>query len=235
MTNETLLFKLENRINKISSLDYANIEPAQIAETINKAQEEWVRRQLEGINQTKTGAEGSIRRIDDLQYILTTWTGNFTDKGIYWQSDSFPDDYIEWCRISVNATDNCKECCDRRLVVFMGNEADAEMYLADANRKPSFEWKTTFCTIMSKTFKIWTNKSFGIADPVVTYYRAPQRIVFAGSVDPYTGLNSVVNIECEFPDNITELIINDAAAILSGDMDNWQQEKRLTNDSERNN
>lgn len=235
MTNETFLFKLENRINKISSLDYGNLEPSQIAEAANKAQEEWVRRQLEGINQTKTGAEGSIRRIDDLQYILTTWTGNFTDNGIYWQSDSFPDDYIEWCRISANAVDKCDKCNSRRLVIFMGNEADAEMYLADVNRKPSFEWKTTFSTIMSRSFKIWTNKAFDITEPVVTYYRQPTRIIFANSTDPYTGLVSTVDVACEFPDGITELIINDAAAILSGDMDNYNQMQRLNNSSERNN
>ena len=235
MTNQLLNAKLEQRVNKLSSLDYGNIEPWMRAEVINKSQDEWVRRQLEGINQTKTGAEGSIRRIDDLQYILTTWAGNFTDKGLYWQSDLFPDDYIEWCRISADALNICNDCCPRRLVIFEGNEADVDVYLADTNRQPSYEWATTFCTIMSSSFKIWTNKAFNIADPIVTYYRAPRRIVFANSTDPYTGLIATVDIECEFPDNITELIIDGAAAILSGDIDNFQQMQRLNGNAEHNN
>lgn len=233
MNNETFRVKLEQRCNKLSSLDYQNIESWMIVEVANKAQDQWVRRQLEGINQTRTGAEGSTRRIDDLQYILVNTPGTFSDQGLHWQS-TLPSDYIEWCRLSAYAQDICRNCCPRRLVIFPGNEADVDIYLMDSNRKPNYDWATTFSTIMDSNFKIWTNDSFNLVDATVTYYRQPRRIVFAGATDPYTGTVSAVDVTCEFPDNITELIIDEAASILSGDMDAVYQQQRLANSVEHN-
>lgn len=235
MTNTLLRLKLEQRVNKLSSSDYGNIESWMQAEAVNKAQYAWVRRQLEGINQTKTGNEGSTRRIDDLQCILTTWTGNFTDKGDYWQSDLFPDDYLEWCRLSACAQDKCKTCPPRQLLIFEGNEADADTYMIDTNRTPNYDWATTFSTVMSNQFKIWTACKFSITDPLVTYYRRPVHIVFANSVDPYTGAIATIDVECEFPDGVTELIIDDAAAILSMDLNDYTKQQDLNAEAEHNN
>jgi len=205
------------------------------AEAVNKSQDAWVRRQLEGINQTKTVAEGSTRRIDDLQCILTTWSGGFTNEGNYWQSDSFPDNYLEWCRISAFGQDECDNCPPRQLLIFEGNEADVDTYIPDVNRTPSYEWATTFSTVMSRTFKIWTMGKFNIVDPLVTYYRTPRRIIFLGSTDPYTGIVSTVDVTCEFPDGVTELIIDEAAAILANDMDALQKGQQLNQRTEFNN
>lgn len=235
MNNTLLQSKLEERCNKLSSVDYGNVEPWQKAEVLNKAQDAWTSRQLEGINQTKTGAEGSIRRIDDLQYILTEWTtGVFTNKGKYWQSSTLPIDYIEWCRISASAQDTCTSCPPRQLVIFMGNESDVDIYLADKYRTPSWAWKTTFATLMSSTVKIWTNNTFDIVNPVLTYYRKPVRIAFINTFDPYTNTIAPIDVECEFPDRITELIIDEAAAILSGDIEFYQNMQRLQQSVEHN-
>jgi len=234
MNNTLLRAKLQNRVNKIASLDYGNIEPWQEAEAVNKAQIEWVRRQLEGINQEKTGNEGSTRRIDDLQQLLTVWSGSFTDEGLFWQSATWPSDYLQWCRIDAYAQDECKTCPPRPLVIFEGNEADVSMYLSNVNRQPSYAWATTFCTIMGNKFKIWTNDTFELINPAVTYYRAPVTISFLGAFDPYTNAISTADVPCEFPDNITEIIIDEAAAILSMDIDDNQKSNLLSNRSEHN-
>ena len=71
MNNTTLQLKFRQRLNKIASNDYDNIECWQIVEAFNKAQIEWCRRQLHGNNLFKEGDEMSKRRIDDLQILLT--------------------------------------------------------------------------------------------------------------------------------------------------------------------
>lgn len=235
MNNSLLQAKLEQRCNKISSLDYGNIEPWMRTEAFNKGMDMWTRRQLEGINQTKSGTEGSIRSIDNLQCLLTTWSGAFTDKGLYWQSDGFPDDYMEWCRIDAYAQDECKTCPPRYLTTFLNNEADVAIDLIDTNRQPSYEWATTFITVMGNTFKIWTNEKFNIVDPVVVYYRKPVHIQVLGQTNPDTGFVSTVEVECEFTDSITEVIIEDAAAIIVGDLENYQQKQLLSQSAEMDN
>jgi len=50
MNNNTLLLKLKQRLNKLDSQDYDNIECWQAVEAFKKAQVEWCRRQLHGSN-----------------------------------------------------------------------------------------------------------------------------------------------------------------------------------------
>ena len=70
MNNSTLQIKFKQRLNKLDSMDYDNIECWQIAEAFNKAQLEWARRQLHGHNGMKELPEQSITAIDDLQVLL---------------------------------------------------------------------------------------------------------------------------------------------------------------------
>ena len=65
MNNTTLQIKFKQRLNKIASDDYDNIECWQIVEAFNKAQIEWCRRQLHGTNNYREGDEMSKRRVDD--------------------------------------------------------------------------------------------------------------------------------------------------------------------------
>ena len=71
MLNSTLRLKIQQRLNKLASQDYDNIECWQIVEAFNKAQIEWVRRQVTGRNSAQAGAEQTVRKIDDLQNLLT--------------------------------------------------------------------------------------------------------------------------------------------------------------------
>jgi hypothetical protein len=54
-------------------------------------------------------------------------------------------------------------------------------------------------------------------------------------VDPYTGVQSTQNVECEFKDDIIELIIDETVSILAGDMESGNQFSRGTETAERNN
>lgn len=235
MNNTLIQVKIKDRINKGDSNDYPNIQPYQFIEAFNKSMDDWTRRQLQGINQTRTGAEGSTRRIDDLQVLLTDWIDTWTEKELYWESNQFPDDYLEWCRISAYCQDECKECPPRRFkAIFEGNEADVDLYLADVNRQPSYDWATTFSTVAGNKFRIWNNGQFDIVNPVLTYYKAPVHIQVAGVTNPDTGAVSTTDVLCEFPDNVIEVIIDGAAAILAGDIDNYQKLQQLTQQEERN-
>ena len=61
MLNSTIEIKIKQRLNKLDSQDYDNIECWQIVEAFNKAQVEWARRQLHGINIVNEGDVGSSR------------------------------------------------------------------------------------------------------------------------------------------------------------------------------
>ena len=233
MLNSTITVKIKQRLNKLDSQDYDNIECWQVVEAFNKAQVEWSRRQLHGINIVKEGDEQSTRRKDDLQVLLyKTVLSGITDKVDY-SILSIPQDYLQWKRVDVYAQ---RDCCDkRRMVVYLAEEGNVSVLLRDKLKQPSFEWAETFATLIDDRINVYTNNDFNISEVDLTYYRQPRKIQIDGCVDPYTGVQSTANVECEFKDDIIEVIIDEAVSIIAGDIESGNQFSRGTETAERNN
>jgi hypothetical protein len=232
MLNSVLTIKLKQRLNKLDSNDYDNIECWQVVESFNKAQVEWTRRQLHGINLVKEGDEQSTRRKDDLQVLLNTLPVTMTDKEYYYKG-ALPEDYLQWKRVDAYAQ---KDCCDnRRMSVYFVEEGNLNILLRDKGTQPNFEWAETFATLKNNEVNIYTNNEFNIQTVELTFYRQPRKIQINGCVDPYTGIQSTVDVTSEFKDDIVELIIDEAASILAGDIESGNQYSRGSEGAERNN
>lgn len=234
MDNATIQLKIRQRLNKLASNDYDNIECWQIVEAFNKGQVAWCRRQLHGLNVKQTGDEQSKRRIDDLQIILTDVNIDLLKRPTYYESTGLPANYFEWKRISAKAIN---DCCDdpRPMVIYLAEEANVDELLRDNLKQPNFDWGETFCTLKDGNVRIYTNGVFEVPDASLSYYRQPRHIEIAGCVDPYTTTVSTVDVESEFKDDIIELHIDEAAKILSGDIESFNQQQTATQQVEGNN
>jgi hypothetical protein len=235
MNNNTLLIKLKQRLNKLDSQDYDNIECWQFVEAFNKSQLEWCRRNLHGGNMYKEGDELSKKRIDDLQPLLIELSLTGAESNQYFETDNFPiDTYLEFKRVTTSAVTEC--CTDpRSMTVYLAEEANVPLLLRDPLKNPDFEWGETFCTMLGNRIRIYRNENFNIANPILTYYRKPVYIEVLGCVDPYTGLVSTVNVNCEFKDELVEVMLDDTAALIAGDIENTYQQQRGQAAAERNN
>lgn len=232
MLNATITIKIKERLNKLDSQDYDNLQCWQIVEAFNKAQVEWTRRQLHGINLVKEGDEGSTRRKDDLQVLLRTNPLPINPEG-YFYSGNIPENYLQWKRVDINAK---KGCCDSRpMMVYLAEEGNLRELLRDKAKQPNFEWGETFATLIDSKVHIYTNEDFEIENASLIYYKQPNRIEVEGCVNPYTNTISSVEVLSEFKDDIIELIIDEAASILAGDMESGSQFSRGTEGAERNN
>lgn len=232
MQNSVVSIKIKQRLNKLDSQDYDNIECWQIVEAFNKAQVEWTRRQLHGINMVKEGDEESNRRKDDLQSLLYTQSLSVTNQQIFY-SGEIPGNYLQWKRVDVYSKTDC--CDERRMTVYLAEEANVNQLLRDKAKQPNFEWAETFATLKNNSVNIYTNEKFSIESAALTYYRQPIRIQIKNCVDPYTGVQSTTEVQCEFKDDIVELIIDEAVSILAGDIESGNQFSRGTEGAERNN
>lgn len=233
MTNDALQIKLKQRLNKLDSQDYDNIECWQMVEAFNKVQLEWCRRQLHGGNPYKEGDEMSKRRIDDLQILLKELplTGNVEDR--FFEATNFPPNYLEYKRISTGAvTDCCTE--PRTMTCYLAEEANVELILRDTLKNPNFDWGETFCTLIDNNIRIYKT-DFDIANPVLTYYRKPVYIQIVGCVDPYTSQTSIIDVQCEFKDDIVELMLDETASLIAGDINEVNQYTRGSQSAERSN
>lgn len=235
MTNDTIQLKIQQRLNKLASGDYDNLECWQIVEAFNKGQVAWCRRNLHGLNVKKAGDEDTKRRIDDLQVLLTKSQILFADKKRYAESvGELPEDYFEWKRIKAPAK---SECCDepRNMTVYLAEEANVELYLSNKLKQPSFSWGETFCTLLGNKIRIYTNDEFVIQKSELIYYRQPRRIEILGCIDPYTTTASPADVECEFKDDLVELFIDEAVKILAGDIESINQQRIASAAVESNN
>lgn len=232
MLNSTITIKMKQRLNKLDSQDYDNITCWQVVESFNKAQVEWARRQLHGINVVKEGDEQSTRRKDDLQKLLIREPIVSAKKDIYYEG-VLPENYLQWKRVDIYAK---KECCDkRRMTVYLAEEGNLNQLLRDKAKQPNFEWAETFATLINNTVHLYTNDEFDIEEAFLTYYRQPRKIQITGCSDPYTGVVSTTEVESEFKDDIIELIIDEAVSILAGDIESGNQFSRTQESAERSN
>jgi hypothetical protein len=180
----------------------------------------------------KEGDEQSTRRKDDLQILLIKEPLAAVKKDIYYEGN-IPLDYLQWKRVDIYAK---KDCCNaRRMTVYLAEEGNLNQLLRDKAKQPNFEWAETFATLINDTVHLYTNGEFEISDAFLTYYRQPRKIQVTGCSDPYTGVTSATEVECEFKDDIIELIIDEAVSILAGDIESGNQFSRTQESAERSN
>jgi hypothetical protein len=233
MNNNLLQIKIKQRLNKLASFDYDNIECWMIQEAFNKAQIEWVRRRLHGLNALREAAEQSVTIVDDLQILLNEVELKGTDAPRYFETNAIPANYLHFVRVSAKAKSEC--CPERNFVsVYQAEEANVDVLLADKFKQPSFEWAETFCTILGDKIRIYTDGKFDVIDAKLMYYRKPVDIQIQGCVNISTGSTNASNVQCELKNDICEILVDETAAILAGDVENLNQYQRDTQNAQRN-
>lgn len=232
MNIQLVAVKIKQRLNKLDSRDYDNLECWHIVEAFNKAQRDWCRRQLHGLNALREGGEQTKRRVDDLQILLKDASLRGSNKDIYFETEELPADYFEFNRISAKASS--PYCRDKRMKVDLMEEGNVDEWLTDWALKPSFEWGETFATLKSNRAHVFHNNEFRLSEVTLTYYRQPQDVAFAGC-ELIDGTVPTVDVDPEFKDDIVELLIDEAASILAGDIESWNQHQRNSQNTEKNN
>lgn len=233
MNNNLLQIKIRQRLNKLSSFDYDNIECWMIQEAFNKAQLEWVRRRLHGLNAMRESSEQSVTVVDDVQILLTETELTGVEQLKFFETGIIPANYLHFVRIGANIKN---DCCPKRTLstIYQAEEANVDILLADSFKSPSFEWAETFCTIIGDKIRIYTNGLFTVHDAKLVYYRKPKDIQILGCTNISTGQTFTVNVECELKDDICEIIVDEAAAILAGDIESMNQYQREVQNAQRN-
>lgn len=220
MQSSLIWLKVKERLNKLDSSDYDNIECWQVREAFNKAQLEWVRKQIHGNNQFAEGDEETKMRVDDLQMLLKQVTLKGIEKeNLFFETEKLPNDYLYFKRLTPIA--NKEYCKGRRLKSTLREEANADEYLQDYSLQPSFDFEETFHTLIGNKIRVYTNNDFNVEKVKMIYYRQPRAIDF-GNCEHLDG-SAGQDIDPELKDDVLELIIDDTVSILAGDIESPNQ------------
>jgi hypothetical protein len=232
MNIKEVVLKHKLRLNKEDSFDFDNIPDSKIIEACNKAQLQVINRLYSPKTIYKEGFEQTIKRLDQLQKLVTDPTPIvMVRKDRYYESD-LPNNYFDYVRIDVNAkSEECTTPID--LAISLKEEGNVNTLLQDDFQNPSLEWQETFCTISNDKIKVWTNNNFELEDPLLTYLRYPIKMDISGykHVD---GSNSI-DVDPELPDDMVELIIDASCKIIAGDIESMNQYQINKDSFETNN
>ena len=210
---------IKEALNKLDSSDYDNFECWQIRNAFNKVQREWSRRQIIGANQQQAGDEETSFKVDDLQILLSPpkfLKGKNYD--LYFESDLIPEDYFFMKRVTPYVKTSCG------ITNFSSKEREegnVDDYLADWATQPAPEMQETFHTMSGNRIRVYTNGEFKVDKIKLTYYRLPREIDFTGCehIDGSSG----TNVDPEFKDDIVDILIDEAASKLAGDIESINQ------------
>ena len=97
-----------------------------------------------------------------------------------------------------------------------------------------FEWAETLSTLINNNLRVYTENKFQITSTDLVYYRLPKQVQINGCVNPSTGIAYTADQSCEFADDIAEILVDEASAILAGDIESMTQYQRDTQNSQRN-
>lgn len=231
MIPRTAIYKLILRLNKLASSDYDNISLPIAVEAINKAALDWVRRQIHGGNLYKESDEESRMRVDDLQFLLKPRTLEGENSKQFFESETFPNDYLYYKRIIAKTSKG--ECHNKKVKSTLVEEANVPDYLDDQYWKPSFEWQQSFHTLLGDRIRLYTAGEFEVNNIELVYYRRPIKM----DIEGYTHEDDTEskNVDLEFKDDVAELIINEAASIIAGDIESINQQQINAQKVENNN
>ncbi len=232
MQSSLIQIKVKERLNKLDSSDYDLLECWQIREAFNKAQIEWVRRQVHGNNQKQEGDEETRMRLDDLQNLLKSANLSGKEKeNLYFETEILPKDYLYYKRLTPIVSK--AGCTGKRLTSKLREESNVDDLLTDWASQPSFDFEQTFHTILGNKARIYTKNDFEVEKVKLIYYRVPRSIDF-GSCEHLDGSEGQ-DIDPEFKDDIVELIIDDTVSILAGDIESPNQYQITKQRTEINN
>lgn len=215
MSPQTVVIKTRLRLNKSHSSDYDNILDYAVVEAVNKAAKEWCRRVIYGINQEQSGSEETTQRIDDLQFLLKSQSLKGKNHKNYFETNTLPQDYFAYSRITPYGHN--ETCSAVKFKSHLREEANMTVLLEDDFWRPDFEWRQTLHTIVGNKIRVYTNNEFKIDDVELLYYRFPKEMDIEGYTHE-TGREST-NVDLEFKDDIAEIIIDEAVAIIAGDIE----------------
>jgi hypothetical protein len=237
---ESLIYKFDTKLNKLSTLQHQEIPLEHKLLAINEAIIKLIKVKIDPNNTLGLGFEAFKKRYEDLQVLVESphnhpLTPKFVDKLLgKWIVDlSEVKDYMFYVDSYALATQG--DCIDRLIYIDhdLSKHADITLLLSNNQYKPSFEYQETFDTLAGDKLEIYSDNTFEFTKVFVGYLRYPKLIDYPG----YTHLDGSASekVDCELPAFLEDEILNYAiqdVAMSIGDREDVEYSQLRIKDSE---
>jgi hypothetical protein len=219
---DSLLYKIDQRLNKLSTNEHQQIQLEDKILALNEAQIKLIKQKVDGFSTLSgMGLDAFKKRYEDLQSLVVNYAHQpltLTLKNIELQQwfsylHELEPKYMFYIDSYIIAD---KGICKDRIIWInrdLAKHGDLSLILNNDHYKPSFEYQETFNFISSDEISIFTDGTFTPKKICISYMRYPVYIDKAGYVK-FDGTDST-DVDCELEtyleDELLDLTVQNLA------------------------
>ena len=219
---DSLLYKVDQRLNKLSTNEHQQIPLEDKILALNEAQIKLIKQKVDGASTISgLGLDAFKKRYEDLQSLVITYNHQPLDLKIkneevhQWFAslhDLVPK-YMFYLDSYVLADKG--RCKDRVIWVNrdLSKHGDLQFILNNDHYKPSFEYQETFNVLSSDEISVFTDGTFIPTKIYILYMRYPQYIDKAGYIklDGQPSIDQDCELETYLEDELLDLTVQNLA------------------------
>lgn len=219
---DSLLYKIDQRLNKLSTNDHQQIQLEDKILALNEAQIKLIKQKVDGFSTVSgLGLDSFKKRYEDLQMLIQSYSHQplvltLRDARIgQWVAklDDLTPKYMFYIDSYVIADKG--RCKDR--IIWINKElakhGDVSLLITNEHYKPSFEYQETFNFVSSDEVSVFTDGTFTPKKLYIAYMRYPVEIDKEGYVkfDGTPSVNRNCELETYLEDELLDLTVQNLA------------------------
>lgn len=219
---DSLLYKLDQKLNKLSSLDHQRIQLEDKILALNEAQITLIKQKVDGWSTPSRGGMDSFKkRYEDLQNLVQNYDHQpleltKKDERIHQYSTSLAQlepSYLFYVDSYITADKG--KCKDR--IIWINRDllkhGDLQYALNNEHYKPSFEYQETFNSISTDEISVFTDGTFEPKKIYISYLKYPVYIDKEGYVNlsEEDSVNQDCELESYLEDELVDLTVRNLA------------------------
>ena len=219
---DSLLYKIDQRLNKLSTNDHQQIQLEDKILALNEAQIKLIKQKVDGFSVVSgLGLDAFKKRYEDLQSLVITYNHQPLTLSIknaelnQWFANIhlLTPKYMFYIDSYVLADKG--RCKDRKIWINrdLSKHGDLSLLLNNTHYKPSFEYQETFNFLSSDEISIFTDGTFTPTKIYISYMRYPVYIDKAGYVkfDGTPSVDQNCELETYLEDELLDLTVQNLA------------------------
>ena len=219
---DSLLYKIDQRLNKLSTNDHQQIQLEDKILALNEAQIKLIKQKVDGQSTVSgLGLDAFKKRYEDLQSLVVAYNDGKLPLKIknpelnQWAAKIhlLNPKYMFYVDSYVIADKG--RCKDRKIWINrdLAKHGDLQFILNNTHYRPSFEYQETFNFLSSDEISVFTDGTFTPKDIYVSYMRYPQYINKEGYImlDGEPSFDQDCELETYLEDELLDLTVENLA------------------------
>jgi hypothetical protein len=219
---DSLLYKIDQRLNKLSTNDHQQINLEDKILALNEAQIKLIKQKVDGFSTVSgLGLDAFKKRYEDLQSLVVTYDDGALELILVdpiinrWSADleKLNPKYMFYIDSYILADKG--RCKDRKIWINrdLAKRGDLQFILNNEHYKPSFEYQETFNWISSDSISVFTDGTFTPSNVYVMYMRYPVYIDKQGYIkfDGTPSADQDCELETYLEDELLDLTVQNLA------------------------